>query len=328
MTTHTHLRRILSVTLLVASVLLTGCATGHDMAAPAAHHTVGSLSPHREPDDPQLPRGIAPAGTQQAVGDGAWAVTVQRLERLPAGTAADAPAGSGAFRARLTLTNRQPQIATAPHISVTWRYGELGRQATEMAAATATLTGDDPPLVRPNGTVSQDVRLILPDQAQGQPVTVTVEATPQGLAEPDLLFFESTLPGRPTAAQPQVRGSSANRQDVTSLGQWNAGVRLSTVSVTGTGPSRTARLELSVANSTGDPMTGLGTTLRVLTGEDLHLAATIRPVYGYHDAAIAPHRTATQSIAFRVPDSAVGRPVTVEAVDAGGSRVSFEGRIG
>ncbi|MEU6349969.1 hypothetical protein ABZ896_11645 [Streptomyces sp. NPDC047072] len=330
MPTHKHLRRLLPATLLAASVLLTGCATGHEATEHAAQHT-GSSSPslHRDPADTQLPRGIAPPGTQQAVGDGAWSVTVQRLERLPAGTAADVPAGSSAYRARLTVTNRRPQIATAPQIAVTWRYGQLGRQATELAGAAAALTGDDPPLVRPNATVRQDVRLVLPDRAQGQPVTVTVEATPQGLAEPDLLFFESALPGRPAAATAsQADGSSGSRQDVTPLGQWKAGVRLSSVSVTGTGSVRTARLELSVANGTGDPLPGLGTALRVMTGEDLHPAATIRPVYGYHDAAIAPHRTATQTIAFRVPQSAVGEPVTIEAVDADGSRVTFEGRIG
>ncbi|MGW2690252.1 hypothetical protein ACWC6I_44875 [Streptomyces sp. NPDC001414] len=75
-------------------------------------------------------------------------------------------------------------------------------------------------------------------------------------------------------------------------------------------------------------MSGLGTTLRILTGQELHLAATVRPVYGYRDAAIAPHRTATQTVSFRIPGTAVGGPVTVETVEADGSKTTFEGVLG
>ncbi|TGB15552.1 hypothetical protein E2651_02480 [Streptomyces sp. MZ04] len=270
-------------------------------------------------------------GTQQPVGDGSWTVTLRRLERLSAGTVPEVPAGSSAYRVRITVTNERPQVATAPRIAVTARYGHLGRQATEVkTAATAASPGADEPVrIRPNGSADLDVRLAFPDRAQGRQVTVTVEATPEGLAEPELLFFESALQGRP-ATSPQAQGSrdAEGRQGLTPLGQWNAGLRLSSVSVTGHGASRSARLEVSVANRTGAPMPGLGTTLRVLTGRDLHLATTVRPVYGYHDAAIAPHHCATQAVVFRIPESAVGGPVTIEAVSADGSRVTFEGQLG
>ncbi|XIG72578.1 hypothetical protein C1N81_03570 (plasmid) [Streptomyces sp. SGAir0957] len=189
---------------------------------------------------------------------------------------------------------------------------------------------DEPVRVTPNGSVDQDVRLVLPDQAQGQRVTMTVEATPEGLAEPELLFFEGAVPGRPATPSPaQMPGGLDRREAVTPLGRWNAGVRLSEVSLTGEGASRRARLELSVANGTSDPLPGLGTTLRVLGGQDLHLITTVRPAYGYHDAAIAPHRTATQTVGFRIPAAATDGPVTIEAVAADGARITtFQGRIG
>uniref|UniRef100_UPI00099E1C4B hypothetical protein n=1 Tax=Streptomyces graminilatus TaxID=1464070 RepID=UPI00099E1C4B len=215
----------------------------------------------------------------------------------------------------------------------TARYGELGRQAeaedTENEAAGQS-GESDPARVRPNGSVTTQVRLAFPADAGGQRVTVTAETTQEGLAEPELLFFEGALPGRATAASSETpRAGSPGGQGVTQLGQWHAdSVRLSTVSVVGSGSTRTAELELSVANRGADPMTGLGTTLRVFTGQDLHLAATIHPVYGYHDAAIAPRRTATQTVSFRVPKAAVGGPLTIEAVGTDGSRVTFEGRLG
>lgn len=170
---------------------------------------------------------------------------------------------------------------------------------------------------------------MLPDQSQGLPVTVTVEATEEGLAEPELLFFEGALPGGATASpDPQAPQGAPTGQSVTPLGQWNGHMRVGTVTVSGEGASRIGNLELSVVNRSGDPMPGLGTTLRILTGQDLHLAATVRPVYGYRDAAIAPYRTATQTVLFPVPETAFGSPVTVETVDASGSRVTFEGVLG
>lgn len=100
------------------------------------------------------------------------------------------------------------------------------------------------------------------------------------------------------------------------------------VTVSEVGASLTVTLELSVINRSSDPMPGLGTTLRVLTGKGLRLAATIRPGYGYRDAAVAPYRVATQTVSFRIPESARSDLVMIEAVDAGGSKVTFEGTLG
>ncbi|MFI6688431.1 hypothetical protein [Streptomyces sp. NPDC050485] len=315
-----RLRHTLPTVLLAGAVLISGCArSGSD---PKADGQPTSGAPATRPSPSTvLPDGIVKPGTALPVGDGAWTVTLQSFERLPAGTVPGVPAGSSAYTARVSVANQRAQIATAPQTAVTARYGALGRPAGEVAGG--------PQRVRPNRSVDRDLRLVLPDQAQGLPVTVTVEATEEGLAQPELLFFEGALPGS-AAASPDERapqGSPAG-QSVTPLGQWNDHVRLGKVTVSGEGASRTGSLELSVVNRSDAPMPGLGTTLRILTGQDLHLADTVRPVYGYRDAAIAPFRTATQTVSFRVPESAVGGSVTVEAVDAGSSKITFEGVLG
>ncbi|WDN56167.1 hypothetical protein [Streptomyces clavuligerus] len=238
------------------------------------------------------------------------------------------PAGSSAYTARVTVANQRAQVATAPRTAVTARYGALGRTAAEATDSSTTSARAEPQQVRPRGSVDRDVKVVLPNQARGLPVTMTVEATEEGLAEPELLFFEDALPGAATSPDTQAPQGAPAGQPVTPLGQWNENVRVGEVTLSGEGASRTGTLELSVINRSGDPMPGLGTTLRILTGQDLHLAATIRPVYGYRDAAIAPYRTATQTVSFRALEAAVGGPVTVEAVDAGGSRITFEGTLG
>ncbi|MGD1220611.1 hypothetical protein AB9Q10_19525 [Streptomyces krungchingensis] len=323
-----RLRHALPTVLLVGAVLISGCA-GSDSEPKADGQATSSTPAARPSPSTVLPDGIVKPGTQLPVGDGAWTVTLQGFERLPAGAVPGVPAGSSAYKARVTVANQRAQVATAPRTAVTARYGALGRTAAEATDSSASSAEDEPQQVRPNGSVDRDVKLVLPDQARGLPVTVTVEATEEGLAEPELLFFEGALPGG-TAASPETQAPQGAPvgQSVTPLGQWNGQVRVGTVTVSGEGASRTGSLELSVVNRSGDPMPGLGTTLRILTGEDLHLAATVRPVYGYRDAAIAPYRTATQTVSFRVPETAVGGPATVEAVDAGGSKVTFEGTLG
>ncbi|MEU0021982.1 hypothetical protein AB0C59_05955 [Streptomyces sp. NPDC048664] len=324
-----RLRHALPAVLLAGTVVISGCA-GSDSGPKADGKPTNSAPGPRPSPSTVLPDGIAKPGTALPVGDGAWTVTLRGFERLPADTELGVPAGSSAYRARVTVANQRAQVATAPRTAVTARYGALGRTAVEATDSGASSSTDEPQQVRPNGSVDRDLKLVLPDQAQGLPVTVTVEATEEGLAEPELLFFEGALPGRAaTSPAPQApqQGAPA-RQSVTPVGQWNGNVRVGKVTVSGEGSSSAASLELSVVNRSGDPMPGLGTTLRILTGDDLRLAATVRPVYGYRDAAIAPYRTATQTVSFTVPDAAVGGPVTVEAIDAAGSRVTFEGVLG
>ncbi|WP_327740546.1 hypothetical protein OG749_46800 (plasmid) [Streptomyces nojiriensis] len=323
-----RLRHALPTALLAGAMLISGCASsGND---PKADSQPTSSAPGARPSPSTvLPDGIVKPGTALPVGDGAWTVTLQGLERLPDETVPGVPAGSSAYTSRVTVANQRAQVATAPKTAVTARYGALGRTAAEGTAKNTPSSGDGPQQVRPNGSVDRDLRLILPDQAQGLPVTVTVEATEEGLAEPELLFFEATLPGGAAATpDPQAPQGAPASHSARPLGQWNDHVRVGEVTVSGEGASRTGSLELSVVNRSGGPMPGLGTTLRILTGPDLQLTATVRPVYGYRDAAIAPYRTATQSVSFRIPEAAVGGPVTVEALDAGGSRVTFEGRLG
>ncbi|OEJ22093.1 hypothetical protein AR457_40100 [Streptomyces agglomeratus] len=323
-----RLRRALPTVLLAGTVLVSGCA-GSDSGPKADGKPTNSAPGARPSPSTVVPDGIAKPGTALPVGDGAWTVTLQGFERLPADAEPGVPAGSSAYRARVTVANQRAQVATAPRTAVTARYGALGRTAAEATDSSTASAKDDPQQVRPNGSVDRDLKLVLPDQAQGPAVTVTVEATEEGLAEPELLFFEGALPGgAPASPDAQAPQGAPARQSVTPLGQWNGHVRVGKVTVSGEGAARTGSLELSVVNRSGDPMPGLGTTLRILTGQDLHLAATVRPVFGYRDAAIAPYRTATQSVSFRAPEAAVGGPVTVEAVDAGGSRITFEGTLG
>ncbi|MCL3999220.1 hypothetical protein [Streptomyces lavenduligriseus] len=322
-----RLRHALPTVLLAGAVLISGCASSDN--EPKAQGPAASSTPAAGPSPSTvLPDGIVKPGTALPVGNGAWTVTLQGFERLPAGAVPGVPAGSSAYKARVTVANQRAQVATAPRTAITARYGTLGRTAVEATDSGTSSSTDEPQQVRPNGSVDRNVTLVLPDQAQGLPVTVTVEATEEGLAEPELLFFEGALPGGTAAPDSQAAQGAPARQSVTPLGQWNGDVRVSKVTVGDEGALRTGSLELSVANRSGDPMPGLGTTLRILTGQDLHLADTVRPVYGYRDAAIAPYRTATQTVSFRVPETAVGGPVTVEAVDAAGSRVTFEGVLG
>ncbi|WP_234332022.1 hypothetical protein [Streptomyces sp. NRRL F-5650] len=322
------LRHALPTVLLAGAVLVSGCASSD--SGPKADSKPANSAPGARPSPSTvLPDGIVKPGIAQPIGDGAWTVTLQGFERLPADTVPGVLAGSSAFTARVTVANQRAQVATAPRTAVTARYGTLGRTAAEATDASRASAEDEPQQVRPNGSLDRDLKLVLPDQAEGLPVTVTVEATEEGLAEPELLFFEGALPGGTAASpDPQAPQGAPAGQSVTLLGQWNGHVRVGKVTVRGEGASRTGSLELSVVNRSGDPMPGLGTTLRILTGQDLHLAATVRPVYGYRDAAIAPYRTATQTVSFRVPETAIGGPVTIEAVDAGGSKVTFEGTIG
>ncbi|MFD9773345.1 hypothetical protein ACFWXE_23890 [[Kitasatospora] papulosa] len=322
-----RLRHALPTVLLAGAVLISGCV-GSDSDPKADRQATDSTTPAARPStSTALPDGIVKIGTALPVSDGAWTVTLQGLERLPA--VAGVPAGSSAYTARVTVANQRAQVATAPRTTVTARYGAIGRTAAEATDSSASSSRDEPQQVRPNGSVYRDVKLVLPDQAQGLPVTVTVEATEEGLAEPELLFFEGALPGDAAGSPaPQAPQGAPAGQSVAPLGQWNGQVSVGKVTVSGKSASRTGSLELSVVNRSGDPMSGLGTTLRILTGQELHLAATVRPVYGYRDAAIAPYRTATQTVSFRVPETAVGGPVTVEAVDAGGSKVTFEGTLG
>ncbi|MFD8882080.1 hypothetical protein ACFV0H_06095 [Streptomyces erythrochromogenes] len=323
-----RLRHTLPTVLLAGAVLISGCAGSDSEPKGDRQATSSTTAAARPSPSPVLPDGIVKPGAPLAVGDGAWTVTLQGLEPLPTGTVPNVPAGSSAYTARVTVANQRAQVATAPRTAVTARYGALGRTASEATDSSTSSSKDEPQQVRPNGSVDRDVKVVLPDQAKGQPVTVTVEATEEGLAEPELLFFEGALPGAATSPDTQAPQGAPAGQSVTPLGQWNENVRVGKVTVGGEGASRTGSLELSVVNRSGDPMPGLGTTLRILTGQDVHLAATVRPVYGYRDAAIAPYRTATQTISFRVPEAAVGGPVTVEAVDAGGSRITFEGTLG
>ncbi|MFD8731471.1 hypothetical protein [Streptomyces sp. NPDC059611] len=322
-----RLRHVLPTVLLAGAVLISGCAGSDSGPKPDRQATDSATPAARSSSSMALPTGIVKIGTELPVSDGAWTVTLQGLERLPA--VAGVPAGSSAYTVRVTVANQRAQVASAPRTAVTARYGNLGRTAAEATDSGSSPSRDEPQQVRPNGSVDRDVKLVLPDQAQGLPVTVTVEATEEGLAKPELLFFEGALPGDAvgTLATRAPQGAPAG-QSVTPLGKWNGQVSVGKVTVSGAGASRTGSLELSVVNRSGDPMSGLGTTLRILTGQELHLAATVRPVYGYRDAAIAPYRTATQTVSFRVPEKAVGGPVTVEAVDTGGSKVTFEGSLG
>ncbi|MFI1067899.1 hypothetical protein ACH4TC_39250 [Streptomyces spororaveus] len=199
-----RLRHTLPTVLLAGAALISGCA-GSDSEPKADRQATSSTTAAARPSpSPVLPNGIVKPEAPLAVGDGAWTVTLQGLEPLPTGTVPNVPAGSSAYTARVTVANQRAQVATAPRTAVTARYGALGRTAAEATDSSTSSSKDEPQQVRPNGSVDRDVKVVLPDQAKGQPVTVTVEATEEGLAEPELLFFEGALPGAATSPDTQA----------------------------------------------------------------------------------------------------------------------------
>lgn len=280
-----------------------------------------------------LPAGIIALGRPAPVAAQGWTLQVDPFQETSAGTSAEgAPAGWTVLRTKARFTNTSGRIARLPDTTLTVRFGPLGRQA--VLVKDDVLTGlparDAAVKQTPGSTFTAEVGVAVPPQGLGQRVTVTAEATAEGLAEADNLFFEGTLPGAPAGASdsPAPTEAAPATGAVLPLGAWSqSGVRLSAITL---GPDkdgvRSASADLTVVNNDAQPRTGLGVNLRVLAGADLRNAATLTAGLTYPDAPIAPSRPATVSVHFALPASAAPGLITVEAVDQG-APLAFSGTV-
>jgi hypothetical protein len=315
-----------------AAVVVTAIAT---LSAGCAGSTSGSASsptsaPATSAATPAgLPAGITELGHAVPVAAQGWTLAVAPLQ--PTSSSSDeVPAGWALLRTTATFTNTSDRITLLPDTVLTVRYGPLGRQAVPVKDQ--TLSGlpahDAATKVAPGATFTAEIGVAVPPQGLGERVTVTAEATQEGMAEADDLFFEGTLPGNasasgspePTATTPPSPGP------LLPFGAWSpAGLRFSPITLgPDTGGKRTATADLTVTNDDTRPRPGLGIALRVMTGAGLTDAATVTPGLNYPDAPIAPSRSATVTVRFTLPSAAVPGPVTLEATDRG-DRTTFSG---
>ncbi|MEU2354486.1 hypothetical protein ABZ599_16210 [Streptomyces misionensis] len=306
------------------ALVLAGCSQDGTSAAssPAGPSRPAAASPAG------LTNGIAALGSQQQLGDTAWKATVRALNTTTPPPGALLPAGWSAVRVRVGLTNTGPHVALLPDTTVTVRVGGLGLE-------TKPFTGqgvggfpepDAAAKVKPGNTFTADLGVAVPPHSAGQRATVTLEATQAGLAQADAVFFEGKVPGS-SAPTPSTSAPTAAGGARLSLGQWSPdGIRISPLQLAADNNGhREASLDLSVRNDSNAPRSGMGITVRVLVGTELTTADTASAGLGYHDAPIAPHRTATHTVHISVPSRAVPGRVTVDAEQRGGNRLTFEG---
>ncbi|WP_250305196.1 hypothetical protein [Streptomyces sp. A 4/2] len=318
-----------AVVVMAIATLSAGCAgsTSGPAPGPASAPATAGATPAG------LPSGITELGPAVPVAAQGWTLAVAPFQE--AGTSSgEVPAGWAVLRTTATFTNTSDRITLLPDTALTVRYGPLGRQAVPVKDQ--TLSGlpahDAATKVAPGASYTAEIGVAVPPQGLGQRVTVTAEATQEGMAEADDLFFEGTLPGSatPASGSPEPTGTTpASPGPVLPFGTWSpAGLRISPITL---GPDkdgkRTATADLTVTNDGPRPRPGLGITLRVMTGAGLTDAATVTPSLDYPDAPIAPSRSATATVRFTLPSSAVPGPVTVEALDHG-DRITFSGTLG
>lgn len=326
-------RGLAAVITVAIATLSAGCA-GH--ASDGAAGTPGRKPAASAAASDALPAGITPLGRSVPVAAQGWDLELAPFTETSAGASAEhVPAGWVVVRTQARFTNTSGQVAQLPDTALTVRYGALGRQAAPVKDAILTGLPARDAAVReaPGATFTAEVGVAIPPQGRGQRVTVTAEATQEGMAEADDLFFEGTLPGKAGAAEdadPPAPGTEAASAGAAPLpfGAWSPNrVRVSAITLgLAKNGTRPATADLTVVNSDSQPRTGAGITLRVMTGADLKDAASLTPALDYPDAPIAPARPATITVHFSLPTTAVPGPVTVEAVDQG-ERITFSGTV-
>ncbi|MCG7522862.1 hypothetical protein MHW47_00130 [Streptomyces sp. OfavH-34-F] len=326
--------RGLAAVIMVAIATLSAGCVGH--ASDGAGRTPGRASAVGTAAPDALPAGVTPLGSSVPVAAQGWNLELAPFTETSTGASAEpVPAGWVVVRTQARFTNTSGRIAQLPDTALTVRYGPLGRQATPVKDAVLTGLPARDAVVReaPGAAFTAEVGVAIPPQSRGQRVTVTAEATQQGMAEADNLFFEGTLPGKVRAAEDAGPPESddteaASASAVLPFGAWSPDrVRVSAITL---GPAkngtRPATADLTVVSSDSRPRTGAGITLRVMTGAGLKDAASLTPALDYPDAPIAPARPATVTVHFSLPATAVPGPVTVEAVDQG-ERITFSGTV-
>ncbi|MBC7267413.1 hypothetical protein ACF09G_31540 [Streptomyces albogriseolus] len=311
----------------LTALLAVGCSS-NTSSAPEASRTSAAAD-----RGGALPEGIAAIGSPVTVADGSWTLSLAPFEKTETTSSAQGvPAGWETLRTKAVFTNTGQEIALLPDTTVTVRYGDLGRPAVLFrdAGLSGLPDADADTKVKPGARFTADLGIAVPAQAAGQRATVTAEATEEGLAQAEAVFFEGTLPGTAQASSDPSPTAPPATGAVLPLGSWyDKRLRVSALALGGAeNGRRAATLDLTVVNDRSEPKPGLDVTVRVLTGDGLALAATGRPVLDYADAPIAPHRTATQTIQLQLPATAVPGPVTVEAVERDGTRATFDGQAG
>lgn len=309
----------------LTALLAVGCSSTTS-SAPEASRTAAAAD-----RGSALPEGIAAIGSSVTVADGSWRLSLEPLEKTETTSSAQgAPAGWQTLRTKAVFTNTGPEIGLLPDTIVTVRYGDLGRPAVQFhdTGLSGLPDPDEDTKVKPGARFSAELGIAVPAQAAGERATVTAEITEEGLAQAEAVFFEGALPGTTHASSDPSPTVPSSAGAVLPLGSWyDKRLRIAPLTLGATeNGRRAATLDLTVVNNQPESKAGLDVTVRVLTGDDLVLAATARPVLGYADAPIAPRRTATQTIQLQLPATAVPGPVTIEAVERDGTRVTFDGQ--
>lgn len=324
-------RGLAAVIAVAIATLSAGCAgptsgvgPGQEAGRPAASANTATSA---------LPTGITALGSPAPIAAQGWTLQVDPFQETSVGASAEGvPAGWTVLRTKARFTNSSGRNARLPDTTLTVRFGALGSQAVLVKdAVLAGLPARDAAVKEtPGSTFIAEVGVAVHPQGLGQRVTVTAEATEEGMAEADNLFFEGTLPGTTAGAtdSPVPTEAAPATGAVHPLGAWSqTGVRLSAITL---GPAkdgvRSASADLTVVNSAPQPRTGLGVTLRVLTGTDLRTTAALTAGLDYLDAPIAPSRPATVNVHFTLQASAAPGPITVEAVDQGAT-LTFIGTV-
>lgn len=318
-----------AVVVTAIATLSAGCAGSTSGAAPGAASAPATVAA----TPAGLPAGITELGRAVPVAAQGWTLEVEPFKEAGS-TSGEVPADWTVLRTTAKFTNTSDRITLLPDTALTVRYGPLGRQAVPVKDRSLPgLPAHDAGVkVAPGASYTAEIGVAVPPQGLGQRVTVTAEATQEGMAEADDLFFEGALPGSAASASgsPEPIGTaSASPGLLLPFGAWSpAGLRLSPITLgPDTGGKRAATADLTVTNGDPRPRPGLGITLRVMTGAGLTDAATVTPSLNYPDAPIAPSRSATVTVRFTLPSAAVPGPVTVEATDRG-DRITFSGTLG
>ncbi|MEU9254549.1 hypothetical protein AB0D66_22200 [Streptomyces sp. NPDC048270] len=185
--------------------LLVGCSQDKSISA---EHAPASAASSADTPHAGLPSGVIALGQASPVAAQGWGLSVTPFEEAPAGDAtyAGVPAGWSVLKTTARFTNKAAHVARLPQTTLTVRYGAFGREAVPVKGG--SLTGlparDDAVRQTPGGTFTAEIGVGVPPQALGQRVTVTAEATQEGLAQADNLFFEGSLPGKLAAPDNQA----------------------------------------------------------------------------------------------------------------------------
>lgn len=251
----------------------------------------------------------------------------------PSAKASKVPDGWRALTTKVTFTNTGSDIAEfRGSLDVTGRYGPQGRTAADFTdTGVKGIEVPDPahPIrVRPGAAYTTTVGYTVPDNAAGQPMTITVEGD-------DPTYLEGAIPGAP--AQPvdtsQVKPVDATKE--LKFGDWEEAdspwLRIGQPRPAGTtAQGKRYAVDLSFFNDFDDTLLGHrpGANLKVyagaeLTEVDFEENLSLLPSLAW----IAPQRMATITVHFIVPGKQNDGSVSIEVVDPYGEDITYTGDV-